>query len=135
MSLGRNTQPALVSGISSPLIGPATARIADRGWTEVLSRMLFCIASSIVSKSPVLIGGSCFGSAKASSSKAKRALVPPMSPIRIGKEKLLSLALGMEKSVLVAVMRARREVRILYQLRLKSINCSAVARLSAIGIS
>ncbi|MNY58963.1 hypothetical protein D3C86_1953610 [compost metagenome] len=113
------------------MIGPATARIAERGWTDVLSRILFCSASSIVSKSPVLIGGSCLGSAKTSSSRAKRALVPPISPIRIGKEKLLSLAPGIALSILIVAVR----FRILYQLWLKSINCSAVARLSAIGIS
>lgn len=103
MSFGLITQPAFVSGISSPRIGPATARIAERGCTEVLSRMLFCIASSIVSKSPVLIGGNCFGSAKASRSRAKRALVPPISPIRIGKGKAFSLVPGIARSILIVV--------------------------------
>ncbi|MNL63776.1 hypothetical protein D3C87_1879410 [compost metagenome] len=48
MSFGLITHPALVSGISSALTGPATAMIAERGWTEVLSRMLVCSASSML---------------------------------------------------------------------------------------
>ena len=53
MSFGRTTQGQLVSGISSPSTGPATASTAERGCTDRRSTTAAWMASSMVAKSAV----------------------------------------------------------------------------------
>ena len=48
MPRGFTTHGQLVSGISSPFTGPATAITVERGWTAVVSMIALRIASSIV---------------------------------------------------------------------------------------
>ena len=87
---GRTTQSQFVSAISSPSTGPATAWMTERGRASVAARTTAWIASSILAKSAVWTIGNAFASPASSASREKRALVPPMSPRRIGKRRASS---------------------------------------------
>ena len=99
--LGLTTHGQLVSGISSPSTGPATASTAEFGRTDERSSTAAWIASSMVLKLAVWTICGSPASEFASSTIEKRALVPPMSPIRIGNRNDVSSspAPGMLSSV------------------------------------
>ena len=87
------TQGQLVSGISSLLTGPATARIIDFGLMSVVSWIEARRASSIDAKFLVWTIGNWIAGLAASGTTANRALVPPMSPITIGNANAAKLPL------------------------------------------